>query len=64
MDIATLMVLQKFAYLIVTIFLCVFLYAYIFSMYRSEKKGTRNYEQYSRLALDDAYGDEIIEKRK
>lgn len=64
MDLATLMILQKFTYLIVTLLLCVFLYAYIFSMYKSEKKGTRNYEQYSRLALDDAYSDEIIEKRK
>ncbi len=63
MDIATLTLIQKNAYLIVTLLLCVFLYTYVFWMYRSEKKGTKNYEKYSRLALDDAYSDEVIEKR-
>ncbi|WP_027327186.1 cytochrome c oxidase, cbb3-type, CcoQ subunit [Helicobacter pametensis] len=63
MDLSTLVLIQKNIYLIVTICLCVFLYAYIYSMYRSEKKGERNYEKYSRLALDDALSDEIIEKR-
>ena len=64
MDIETIAIIQKNAYLIVSVFLCVFLYSYFFSMYRSEKKGVRNYEKYSRLALDDSLDDEVIEKRK
>lgn len=64
MELTTLVALQKFAYLIVTLLLCVFLYLYIFRMYREEKKGIRDYEKYSRLALDDGIDDEIIEKRK
>lgn len=64
MDLDTLVALQKIAYLVVTLLLCVFLYLYIFKMYREEKKGIRDYEKYSRLALDDGINDEIIEKRK
>lgn len=64
MDLNTLVALQKIVYLVVTLLLCVFLYLYIFKMYRDEKKGIRDYEKYSRLALDDGIEDEIIEKRK
>lgn len=64
MDLNTLVALQKIIYLAVTLLLCVFLYLYIFSMYREEKKGIRDYEKYSRLALEDGIDDEIIEKRK
>ena len=64
MDLNTLVALQKIIYLVVTLLLCVFLYLYIFKMYRDEKKGIRDYEKYSRLALDDGIDDEIIEKRK
>ena len=64
MDLSTLVALQKIIYLVVTLLLCVFLYLYIFKMYRDEKKGVRDYEKYSRLALDDSIDDEIIEKRK
>lgn len=64
MDLNTILALQKIAYLVVTLLLCAFLYFYIFKMYREEKKGIRDYEKYSRLALDDGINDEIIEKRK
>jgi len=36
-----------------TIFLVVMLYGYIIHLYRSEKKGERDYEKYGRIALDD-----------
>lgn len=64
MDLSTILALQKVAYLVITILLCVFLYSYIFKMYRDEKRGVRDYEKYSRLALDDGLNDEVIEKRK
>ena len=64
MDLSTILALQKVAYLVITILLCVFLYSYIFKMFRDEKKGIRDYEKYSRLALDDGLNDEVIEKRK
>lgn len=64
MSIETLALIQKNAYLIVSVILCILLYGYIYSMYRSEKRGERDYEKYSRLALDDALNDEIIEERE
>ena len=36
-----------------TIFLVVMLYGYIIHLYRSEKKGERDYEKYGNIALDD-----------
>ena len=45
--------LQAYAYFFMTIFFVVILYAYILHLYRAERKGTRNYEQYGKLALDD-----------
>ena len=64
MDLSTILALQKIVYLVITIFLCVFLYSYIFKMFRDEKKGIRDYEKYYRLALDYGLNDEIIEKIK
>ncbi|RUM46198.1 MAG: cytochrome c oxidase, cbb3-type, CcoQ subunit [Hydrogenimonas sp.] len=45
--------LQAYGYFFFTLFLVVVLYAYILHLYRAEKKGTRNYEKYGKLALDD-----------
>lgn len=64
MDLGTILALQKVVYLVITVLLCVFLYSYIFKMYKDEKNGVRDYEKYSRLALDDSLNDEVIEKRK
>lgn len=46
-----------------TILFTLFLYAYIFSMYRKQKKGIVDYERYGYLALNDALEDELIEPR-
>ena len=45
--------LQGYASFFMTIFLVVMLYAYIIHLYRSEKKGERDYEKYGNIALDD-----------
>jgi len=47
--------------LAVTVFLTVILYAYILHLYRAEKKGTRNYEKYGKMALDDELNSEPVE---
>jgi len=53
MDLDTIHSLQAYGYLI-AITICVFLlYGYIYHLYSSEKKGTRNYEKYANIALDD-----------
>jgi len=45
--------LQGYASFFMTILLVVMLYGYIVHLYRSEKKGERDYEKYGNIALDD-----------
>ncbi|HFQ61553.1 MAG TPA: cytochrome c oxidase, cbb3-type, CcoQ subunit [Epsilonproteobacteria bacterium] len=45
--------LQGYASFFMTIFLVIMLYWYIIYLYRSEKKGERDYEKYGNIALDD-----------
>lgn len=54
---------QGYAYIIFTIFLTLILYGYIVHLYRSEKKGIRDYEKYGKMALNDELSDEPVEKK-
>lgn len=58
MDIAT---LQMYGYFILTALMVVLLYSYIYHLYSSQKKGIRDYEKYSNIALHDEITDEPIE---
>ena len=55
MDISveTLQTIQVYGYVIATGFCTLMLYGYIYHLYSSEKKGTRDYEKYANIALDD-----------
>jgi len=55
---------QGVAYFILVVFLAFMLYGYIFHLYRSEKKGERDYEKYAKLALDDEPTSKPLEERK
>jgi len=55
--------LQAYAYIGATIFLVVIMYSYLYHLYKAEKKGTRNYEQYGNIALHDKIDDAPIETR-
>ncbi|HEX5710433.1 MAG TPA: cytochrome c oxidase, cbb3-type, CcoQ subunit [Sulfuricurvum sp.] len=59
MDIAT---LQAYGFFFFTAFMVVLLYSYIYHLYSSQKKGTRDYEKYSNLALHDEITDQPIEE--
>jgi cytochrome c oxidase cbb3-type subunit 4 len=54
--------IQAYAYFFFTAFLVIVLYAYIFHLYRAQKKGTRDYEKYGNLALDDEVSTKPLEK--
>jgi cytochrome c oxidase cbb3-type subunit 4 len=45
--------IQAYAYFFFTGFLVFILYAYIIHLYTARRKGTRDYEKYGNLALDD-----------
>jgi len=53
--------LQAYGYILLTVFSAVVLYAYIYHLYRAEKKGTRNYEKYADIALHDNIDDAPVE---
>jgi cytochrome c oxidase cbb3-type subunit 4 len=52
--------LQGYASFFMTIFLVVMLYGYIIYLYRSEKKGEKDYEKLGNIALDDEINSEPI----
>ena len=45
--------IQAYAYVALTGFCAFLLYGYVYHLYSSEKKGTRDYEKYANIALDD-----------
>ena len=59
----TIRVLQGYGYISFTVILAVILYSYLYHLYKDEKKGTRNYEQYSNIALHDNIDDVPVESR-
>lgn len=63
MDIETIRELQAYGYIFATIFLSVIMYSYLYHLYKAEKKGTRNYEQYANIALNDNIDDAPVESR-
>ena len=54
--------IQGYASFIMTIFLVIVLYGYIVHLYRSEKKGEKDYEKYGNIALDDEVDSTPIEE--
>ena len=61
MDIDTIHTIQATLYVILTGICVVLLYGYIYHLYSSEKKGTRDYEKYANIALDDEPDSKPIE---
>lgn len=59
MDIVT---FQAYGYFFLTAFLVAVLYGYIYHLYRSQKKGIRDYEKYGNIALNDSISDKPIEE--
>ncbi|MFW5606060.1 MAG: cytochrome c oxidase, cbb3-type, CcoQ subunit [Campylobacter hyointestinalis] len=61
MSVETMRELQAYGYFILLVAMVVLLYGYWFHLKKSEKVGRRDYEQYSKLALNDDLSDEILE---
>ena len=53
--------LRIYLYLIGTGAAVVIFYYYIIYLYRSEKKGERDYEKYGKLAIDDELDSQVLE---
>ena len=61
LDVETLQTVQVYGYVLATGFCTLMLYGYIYHLYSSEKKGTRDYEKYANIALDDEVTSKPIE---
>ena len=59
MDIAE---IQAYGFFFLTTVLVLVLYGYIYHLYSSEKKGTRDYEKYGNIALNDEITDKPVEE--
>ncbi len=55
---------QAYGYFALTAFLTIMLWGYIYHLYSAERKGTRDYEKYGKMALDDEITDELVEKKE
>jgi len=53
--------IQIYIFVIGTIVTVIILYSYIIYLYRSEKKGDKDYERYGNIALDDNIDSKPIE---
>jgi len=54
---------QAYGYFGLTVFLSLMMCGYIYHIYSSERKGNRNFEKYSDLALNDDINDNLVEKK-
>jgi cytochrome c oxidase cbb3-type subunit IV len=64
LDYETLMTIQGYGKFFILTFVFVVFYAYVYSMYKRQKTGERDFEKYSDLVHDDAYNQEPLEKRE
>lgn len=54
---------QGYGFFFLMLFMVVVLYGYWIHLYRSEKRGRRDYEKYAKLALNDELDDKVLENR-
>jgi cytochrome c oxidase cbb3-type subunit 4 len=55
---------SAYGYFILTISLSLLFMGYIYHLYTAKKKGTKDYEKYSNIALHDELTDELVEDKK
>ncbi|EDO8921962.1 cytochrome c oxidase, cbb3-type, CcoQ subunit [Campylobacter coli] len=57
-------IFQGYGFFALVMFLSIVLYAYLYHLYRTEKKGERNYENYANLALKDDIDNSVLESKR
>jgi len=61
-DAHTIETFSAYAFILTTIVITLFFYAYIYHIYNNEKKGIKDYEKYSQIVLDDEITSTPVEK--
>lgn len=55
---------SAYGYFILTVSLSLLFMGYVYHLYTARKKGTKDYEKYSNIALHDELTDELVEEKK
>ncbi len=55
--------LQGWGYVAMIFGLTIGFYAYIYHLYKSQRDGTKDYEKYSNMALNDDLSDSLVEEK-
>ena len=55
--------LQGWGYVTMIFGLTIGFYAYIYHLYKSQRDGTKDYEKYSNMALNDDLSDALVEEK-
>ncbi len=55
---------SAYGYFILTVSLSLLFMGYVYHLYTARKKGTKDYEKYSNIALHDDLTDELVEEKK
>ncbi len=64
MEIETIRELQAYGYAFASVVFACILYAYIYHLYTSKKKGGKDYEKYANMALNDSLDDTPVESNE
>jgi len=55
---------SAYGYFILTVSLSILFMGYVYHLYTAQKKGTKDYEKYSDIALHDEVTDESVEEKE
>ena len=64
MEYEVLLTIQGYGKFFITLFVFIIFYGYVYSIYHRERTGKRNFEKYSKLALDDSLDSVPLEKKR
>ena len=64
MEYEVLLTIQGYSKFFITLFVFIIFYGYVYSIYQRERTGKRNFEKYSKLALDDSLDSVPLEKKR
>ncbi len=64
MEMETIRELQAYGYAFASVIFALILYGYMYHLYTSKKRGGKDYEKYSNIALNDSLDDTPVESNE
>jgi len=63
MDTETLLTIQGYSKIFLIFITFIIFYGWVYSIYKRDKKGEKDYEKYSNLVLDDSFDSDLLESK-